>query len=300
MQYALPLTDGDSLPLSKKNMRRACKVMHLIWIDPARPGASLPSRYLENKESWKRHNPGANVWIWTEKDVVSLIAREFPEFENVYLRLVTPIQKADLARLLILYEHGGTYVDCDVLCKKPVCFLNCNEKENIERCGGDDHDDNHEEPGIVYNGETRDIWLVRSPLFSEVYQNCLMTSCFVRDPFWRDVAERVRFNMERIDQHSNSATFWWKHHIAGYVLRVIYTTQLTGPACIDRVLAEKSVYHARIGTFGSDYYQGDVLWHAESGEWCPFLSPRVLWHLLLSLIRAKFISVVFHSSLTIF
>jgi hypothetical protein len=61
-------------------------------------------------EDWRRHFPSFQVL--GDRDVVALFERHFPQLVELYLALNLPAAKADVARLLALYEWGGLYVDC--------------------------------------------------------------------------------------------------------------------------------------------------------------------------------------------
>lgn len=50
--------------------------------------------------------------ICGDDDVLPLLDRYFPEYRAVYDLLAIPAAKADIARLLLLYDRGGLYVDC--------------------------------------------------------------------------------------------------------------------------------------------------------------------------------------------
>lgn len=51
--------------------------------------------------------------IFGDSDVLPLLERRFlPQEVQLYRRLRLPAARADIARLLLLHEHGGLYVDC--------------------------------------------------------------------------------------------------------------------------------------------------------------------------------------------
>ena len=51
--------------------------------------------------------------LWSEEDVEDLL-EDYPEYKKLYEDLRYDIQRIDFARLLILYHHGGLYLDLDV------------------------------------------------------------------------------------------------------------------------------------------------------------------------------------------
>jgi len=50
--------------------------------------------------------------LFGDDDAIPLIKRHFPEHVELYKAIRIPAAKADIARLLLLYEFGGLYVDC--------------------------------------------------------------------------------------------------------------------------------------------------------------------------------------------
>jgi hypothetical protein len=87
------------------------RTIHQIWIGPD----PLPKEQRPWIASWKRHHPGWEHRLWTEEDIPAEPIR--PE---VLERLRSPVERADILRLEILYRHGGVYVDTDVECLRPV------------------------------------------------------------------------------------------------------------------------------------------------------------------------------------
>jgi|TARA_B100001971_G_scaffold208533_1_gene230506 mannosyltransferase OCH1-like enzyme len=83
------------------------KVIHIIWI------GDVPFPRFCNR-SYEHHNPGWAVKVWTDDNIPKLYNQE------IYDKVTHPAYKADIARLEILYEYGGLYVDADTVCLKPL------------------------------------------------------------------------------------------------------------------------------------------------------------------------------------
>ena len=62
------------------------------------------------KAFWLTSFPAFDVF--TDRDVLPLVQKHFPEFFDLYRSIRIPAAKADLARVLLLHEFGGLYVDC--------------------------------------------------------------------------------------------------------------------------------------------------------------------------------------------
>ncbi len=93
------------------------KIIHYIWFG----GSELPSAIVETVESWKQKLPDYKIIAWTEQnyDITS----------NPWMKLMHEQRKfafaSDWARLDILHQHGGIYLDTDVEVNKPFDpFLN--------------------------------------------------------------------------------------------------------------------------------------------------------------------------------
>ena len=70
----------------------------------------LPEYYKMNIFQWVKQ--GFFVKVWNRTEVEDLF-KQYPMWDDLYHRLPLPIMKADLARLLIIYDQGGTYMDLD-------------------------------------------------------------------------------------------------------------------------------------------------------------------------------------------
>lgn len=82
------------------------KKIHYCWFG----GAPLPDRYKKWMESWKKFCPDYEIIQWDESN--------YDITKNVYMYEAYQCKKwgfvPDYARLDIIYEHGGIYLDTDV------------------------------------------------------------------------------------------------------------------------------------------------------------------------------------------
>ena len=60
---------------------------------------------------------------WTHAELEAFVADEYPWLLSTYLAYPYVIQRCDVARYLVLYHYGGTYVDLDVLCYAPMFII---------------------------------------------------------------------------------------------------------------------------------------------------------------------------------
>lgn len=87
------------------------RVMHFVyglWDD-----APMPQAFADNMAAWKAANPGFGTKVWDRAAVEELVRERYPEAWDVYRALGRNVQRADLARYLIVYDRGGWYADLD-------------------------------------------------------------------------------------------------------------------------------------------------------------------------------------------
>lgn len=86
--------------------QRIPKVIHYCWFG----GGRMPDQYRRWMESWSRHCPDYEIIEWNEKN--------YDVRKNQYVRQAYEAGKwafvSDYARVDIVYEHGGVYLDTDV------------------------------------------------------------------------------------------------------------------------------------------------------------------------------------------
>jgi mannosyltransferase OCH1-like enzyme len=76
-----------------------------LWDDD-----QLPPFFEETMTKWQKQ--GWTVRLWGRKDV-DLLLSKYPALEALSATFARKVQKADLARYLIIYENGGFYFDLD-------------------------------------------------------------------------------------------------------------------------------------------------------------------------------------------
>lgn len=93
------------------------RIIHRIWAGPD----PIPYRLRAHADSWVEHHPGWEHRLWTLEDIdrlamtnQDLYDRAEQEAPNDWLRW-----RADIARLEILHQFGGVYVDMDTACLRP-------------------------------------------------------------------------------------------------------------------------------------------------------------------------------------
>lgn len=93
--------------------------IHQTWADRNIPRQIYPEAWTA---SWKLHHPGWVYKLWTDKDLLALARKDYPEFSEL-LATASGVVKADVGRLLVLHRHGGLYADLDYLALGPMDHL---------------------------------------------------------------------------------------------------------------------------------------------------------------------------------
>ena len=121
--------DNSSFYCRKKDLfPRIEKKIHCCWFS----GENKPSEYIECMNSWKRNCPDYEIFEWN--------ADNYDVEKNKYMRQALQ-EKAwafvsDYARLDLVYNFGGIYLDMDVEILKPIDeFLMNKAFFSFEVCG---------------------------------------------------------------------------------------------------------------------------------------------------------------------
>ena len=91
------------------------RIIHQTW-----SGDEIPTQFAPWVQSWMDHNPNWQYWFWTDKDIRCFMEQHFNEYLSMYDSYVYSINRADVMRYFVLYEHGGLYADVDMECVKPL------------------------------------------------------------------------------------------------------------------------------------------------------------------------------------
>jgi len=90
-------------------------IIHVMWAT-----SEIPSRWKRSASSWPDKHPDFVYCVWNDTELEAFVADEYPWLLSTYLAYPYVIQRCDVARYLLLYHYGGTYVDLDVLCRIPM------------------------------------------------------------------------------------------------------------------------------------------------------------------------------------
>jgi inositol phosphorylceramide mannosyltransferase catalytic subunit len=104
------------------------RIFHQVWVGPE----PLPEEYRAYQQTWLKHNPGWELRVWTDDNLLPDFVR--PE---VYEVLRQPAERSDMLIFEVLHRFGGVYVDTDFECLRSIEGL----LEGVEIFCAYSHDD---------------------------------------------------------------------------------------------------------------------------------------------------------------
>lgn len=94
--------------------------IHQIFWDFSGKNKPIKKMWKHVPNMWKQMHPNWNYTLWNDKMILQLIDTYFPTYKSLYNSYKKyPIIQCDIARLMILFIHGGMYIDMDVEPRKP-------------------------------------------------------------------------------------------------------------------------------------------------------------------------------------
>ena len=105
------------------------RIVHQTWRED-----TLPVLFQKIKEHNQNMNDDFEFKLWSHSpgtpEIDEFIKREYPNIYNIFNKAKYGVQKADIARIAILYHFGGVYIDLDILCLKPLKTLFSYDTDN--------------------------------------------------------------------------------------------------------------------------------------------------------------------------
>jgi hypothetical protein len=87
-----------------------------MWLDRNPYVHAYPAKYSSNVAKWGDMMPDFTVKVWCMADVRELVLQHFGATTlELFDRIQPHICKCDIARFMVLYVHGGYYVDMDFI-----------------------------------------------------------------------------------------------------------------------------------------------------------------------------------------
>tara|TARA_R100000278_G_scaffold116032_1_gene95250 strand:- start:1528 stop:2190 length:663 start_codon:yes stop_codon:yes gene_type:complete len=90
-------------------------ILHQIFINIGRGELKDIPTFNWSHEKTKVYCSRNNIKhiLWSKEDILDLL-EDYPQYKDLYENFRYDIQRIDFARLLILYHHGGLYLDLDI------------------------------------------------------------------------------------------------------------------------------------------------------------------------------------------
>lgn len=123
MEFALhknvnvPICEACSMKYKNQigKTNRISKIIHQIYFPLKSKTPSVELR--KARESWIRIHKNYTHYLWNETAILSLIRREYPHLEPIYLGYDYWVRRLNIVKYLTMYHYGGWYVDLDVTCQ---------------------------------------------------------------------------------------------------------------------------------------------------------------------------------------
>jgi mannosyltransferase OCH1-like enzyme len=95
------------------------KIIHQTW-----KNGKIPEKWKPFQQKVKQLHPDWEYRLWTDRDNMDFVKKNYPEFFNIFSNYKKNIMRADVIRYLIMDKIGGLYLDLDYEMIKPFDFLN--------------------------------------------------------------------------------------------------------------------------------------------------------------------------------
>jgi len=91
-------------------------IIHQIFLKVSEKNLEDFPCYIEGIKMWKQWclDNGYEYKLWSLKDCEEFLIEYFPQYIVLWTEFRHDIQRCDFIRYLILFIHGGWYLDCDV------------------------------------------------------------------------------------------------------------------------------------------------------------------------------------------
>lgn len=94
---------------------RIPRIIHQSW-----KTRELPPKWDALRQTWLARHPHWEYRFWTDDDNQRLIRTEYPELISLYDSYPLSINRAELARYMVIRRYGGVYLDLDFECLRPL------------------------------------------------------------------------------------------------------------------------------------------------------------------------------------
>jgi mannosyltransferase OCH1-like enzyme len=102
------------------------RVIFQTWEDE-----NVPEKWRDAQKSVIEKNPNWEYVLITNADRIRIIKENFPELLPLFMSFKHNIMRADMIRYIILYLHGGVYLDLDFIAMYPFDSLKLDERAEV-------------------------------------------------------------------------------------------------------------------------------------------------------------------------
>ena len=90
------------------------KIHQIFWSFTGKELKDIPKfkEHTTKVKQFAKHY-GYEYKLWNLKECEELLIEYFPQYIELWTEFRYPIQRCDFIRYLILFIHGGWYLDCD-------------------------------------------------------------------------------------------------------------------------------------------------------------------------------------------
>lgn len=190
------------------------RIIHQTW-----KSQEIPPDWKPFQESWQSFHPDWEYRLWTDKDLRDLVQKEHPELLERFDAFPLGVQRADMARYVILKHFGGFYVDLDFQCFRSLDDL------------VDDASQNKSRALLVRTRQTG----------GDPLSNAIMASV-PQHALWDRVIERMK------------SMPWPSWYVGLPFIRHVYTIWATGPQVLDGSFKPNEAWTDDIGFLPSEKF----------------------------------------------
>jgi mannosyltransferase OCH1-like enzyme len=87
------------------------RTIHQVWVQGI--DEFKKTKFYKFSQEWPKLFPNWNYKLWSEQDYMPLIKQYSTKLVDTYNNSPSYAFKSDIARYVILWYHGGLYVDTD-------------------------------------------------------------------------------------------------------------------------------------------------------------------------------------------
>lgn len=92
-------------------------------------GPNITAPLKKNIAYTRAIHPDYNVQLVGGGDVLPILERKYPDLASIYNDIRIPAVKSDIARLVLVEEYGGWYIDCDMSLRVSLKHYDLLEKD---------------------------------------------------------------------------------------------------------------------------------------------------------------------------